>query len=111
MPVTAAQSLPLGIRFKGDADDARFMRYFNVVQQAAHKMGCVFFLDTVDDRCADTEDMDLGDLAGWLVPCDDAGAFSERFAAFDITDDDTDLYAFAIWELDEHDGLRVVFSD
>lgn len=110
MPATAMQSLSLGIRFQADADDKRFMRYFDLVQQSARERGHVFFLDTVDDHCVDTEEMDLGDLAGWLVPNSGADEFSERFATLGLTDDDAELYAFAVWELDERGDVRIIWE-
>ncbi len=113
MQDTSTRSLPTGIRLQSDADDRRFMRYFDLVQGAAAAIGRVFFLDAVDGHCSDTEIMDLGDLAGWLVPADSADEFADRFLAFGVADSEADaaFYAFAAWSVDASGDIEVSFDE
>ena len=69
------QSKVLGLRFKKDADDARFVRFFNIVQDAARAQGKVFFLWCDEGNEIITDELDGGDMSGWLVDEADADRF------------------------------------
>lgn len=89
------------------------MRYFDLVQSAAAAIGRVFFLDAVDGHCSDAETMDLGDLAGWLVPAESSDEFADRFLAFEVSDGeaDTAFYAFATWSAGPSGNIEVSFDN
>lgn len=48
------------------------MRFFGIVQDAAKKLGKVFFLWTEENNPLMTDELDGGDLSGWLVDAADA---------------------------------------
>lgn len=75
MDGTGTQSAVRGIRFSRDAVDERFMRFFSIVQDSARALGKVFFLWCDEGNELITDELDGGDLSGWLVDADDADRF------------------------------------
>ena len=75
MLTTNAPSDVLGIRFKRDSDDAAFMRFFEIVQQAAEKRGRVFFLDAAEGNDLITDEIDCSDLSGWPIKPEEISEF------------------------------------
>ena len=76
----------------------KFLAFFAIVQDAAEKKGCVFFLDAGDGRDFETETLEGEDLMGWLIPKDKLSAFEKEWQKGDVSDDWSDFYVWAIWE-------------
>lgn len=73
------------------------MRFFGIVQDAAKKLGKVFFLWTEENNPLMTDELDGGDLSGWLVDAADAERFDTiwRESIDDIPDELDDTFCFA----------------
>lgn len=79
-------------------EKSKFERFFSIVQDAAGKIGCVFFLDAGDGRDFETDSLEGEDLMGWLVPKDQLSAFEKEWNTGDVSDDWSDFYKWAIWK-------------
>ncbi|WP_314951415.1 hypothetical protein [Lancefieldella parvula] len=79
MPDTNLQSPILGLRFEEDWSDKRFVKFFELVQKAAKKMGKVFFLDAGEDNVEITEQMEKSNLSGWLIAPSDIAEFVQAW--------------------------------
>lgn len=77
------KSLPQGLRTERDSNDEAFMRYWQLVQEAAAKQGMVFFLEAGDGNDFELGDVEGADLSGWLVPVAEADEFRELHMARD----------------------------
>ena len=66
-----------GLRLDADLRDTEFVRYFSIVQDAAKRLGCVFYLWSPEARDGQVGDVWCEDLSGWLVPAHDADAFED----------------------------------
>lgn len=60
-------------------ENEKFMRFFELVQKEAEKLGKVFFLDF--GQCDDIQfkDMEVDTLFGWLIPKENANDFEKVF--------------------------------
>lgn len=76
----------------------RFERFFALVQEAAKKRQCVFFLNCGEGRELTTKTMEGEDLFGWLIPESLVNAFEKRFLDDSLSEDWDDFLFFAIWE-------------
>ena len=76
----------------------KFLAFFDIVQHAAGKKGCEFFLDAGDGRDFETETLEGEDLMGWLIPKEKTSAFEKEWLLGDISDDWSDFYVWAVWE-------------
>ena len=88
-----------GLRLDADLRDTEFVRYFSIVQDAAKRLGCVFYLWSPEARDGQVGDVWCEDLSGWLVPAHDADAFEDvwRNSDPDLTEDWDRYSVFAIW--------------
>ena len=102
----------LGIKYKATSDDPKFMRFFEIVQDAANKIGKVFFLWTEENNPLMTDELDGGDLSGWLVDESDAERFDAiwRESVDDIPDELDDALCFAKWSMDDSGGISIRFE-
>ncbi|MBO5664245.1 MAG: hypothetical protein J6V82_04505 [Clostridia bacterium] len=75
----------------------KFQKYFSIVQEAAEKKDCVFFLDAGDGRDFETETLEGEDLMGWLIPKNRVDEFEEEWEAGEVSDDWSGFYKWAIW--------------
>lgn len=87
-------------------ETSKFINFFAIVQNAAKKRGCVFFLDAGDGRDFDNERLEGEDLMGWLIPDDKAGHFEKEWLKGDVSDDWSDFYLWAIWENAENPTIK-----
>lgn len=76
----------------------KFQKYFSIVQEAAGKKDCVFFLDAGDGRDFETETLEGEDLMGWLIPKARVAEFEAEWEAGDVSDEWSEFYKWAIWD-------------
>ena len=102
----------IGIRFLRDAEDKKFMRFFGIVQSAAKELGKVFFLWTEENNPLMTDELDGGDLSGWLVNEADAERFDAiwRESIDDIPEELDDTFCFAKWSMDDFGNISIRFE-
>lgn len=83
-------------------ENERFNHFWQLIQDQAAQMGCVFFGFAGEGRDFSVDDMEGEDFSGWLVPADQADAFETVWASRS----DASLFeenrfqakfAFAIW--------------
>lgn len=110
--INQEQRSVMEIRFLRDAKDEKFMRFFEIVQDAARKLGKVFFLWTEENNPLMTDELDGGDLSGWLVDESDAERFDAiwRESVDDIPDELDDTFCFAKWSMDDSGGISIRFE-
>ena len=99
-----------GIRTPRDAGDKRFMRFFEVVQDAAKRSGKVFFLNADEGHELVTDEMDGEDLSGWLIAPQDVPTFEPiwRENPSELPDDFLDCMCMAEWSAHGSD-IRIGF--
>ena len=95
-------------------EGAKFEKYFAIIEEEARKLGGVFFSETGEGRDLDLEDIEVCDLAGWLVPFDQADEFEALYLGRkdkEIWDSDRwdDMYIFVDYILDG-DNVSVKFD-
>ncbi|MBE6598912.1 MAG: hypothetical protein E7638_05670 [Ruminococcaceae bacterium] len=76
----------------------KFKKFFSIVQDAAKKNGCVFYLDAGDGRDFETDSLEGEDLMGWLIPERMAEEFEPIWKRGLVSDDWSEYFGFAIWE-------------
>ena len=84
----------------------KFEKFFSIVQDAANKIGCVFFLDAEDGRDFETDQLEGAELMGWLIPKDKLLEFEKEWDAGDVSDDWSDFYKWAIWKNADNPAIR-----
>lgn len=84
----------------------KFEKFFAIVQDAAKKKGCVFFLDAGDGRDFETDSLEGEDLMGWLIPKDKMSDFEKKWDTGDVSDDWSDFYVWAIWENENNPTIK-----
>ena len=84
----------LGLRTN---ESKKFVKYFEIVQATAQSKGCVYFLDTGDGRDFENEECEGEDLMGWLIPVDLVSAFEKEWNNFNVSDNWSEYYCWAIW--------------
>lgn len=78
-------------------EDSKFEQFFEIVQAAAKREGCVFFLDCGEGRDLETNDLSGEDLSGWLIPVGKAERFEEEFLAGNVQEAWNEFMVFAMW--------------
>lgn len=76
--------------------------FFKLVQEAAKKQGCRFFMDAGEGREIQNDRIDGEDLSGWLIPFNKTDLFEPNWGKNTISDEWGEFFTFAIWE--EHNG-------
>lgn len=92
-------------------EDARFVKFIDLVQAAAEKQGKVFFLECEDGNDASLKDMDVSDLTGWLVPKDKAPEFEAIWLARQENDDWIDFYRAVTWKRSLFGKIKIRFEE
>ena len=95
-------------------EGAKFEKYFAIIEEEAKRLGGVFFSETGEGRDLDLVDIEVCDLAGWLVPFDQADEFEALYLGRkdkEIWDSDRwdDMYIFVDYIL-EGDNVGVKFD-
>ncbi len=91
-------------------ETSKFENFFSVVQETARREGCVFFLQAGDGNEFTTDTMEGEELMGWLVPNDKAEEFERLWMEKKETDDWTDFFRWAEWNLNG-ETVEVRFAD
>lgn len=94
-----------GLRTQENSD---FIRFFEMVQNEAHKHKSVFFLD-----CEEGDDGIVGNtqvcrLSGWLIPQNRASEFESVWKKEMEDDTWADFFCFVDWK--DEDGLKITFD-
>lgn len=97
----------LGLRTK---EDPKFEKYMELVQKAAKKYGCAFYLECEDGNDASFDDMDVSELTGWLVPEEKALEFEAVWLLWKEDDTWIDYYQSVLWSRDKKGLIRVRFK-
>ncbi len=97
----------LGLRTK---EDPKFEKYMELVQKAAKKQGCAFYLECEDGNDASFDDMDVSELTGWLVPEDKALEFEAVWLLWKEDDTWIDYYRSVVWSQDKKGRIHVKFE-
>lgn len=79
-------------------ETSKFLKFFAIVQDAAQKKNCVFFLDAGDGRDFENDTLEGEDLMGWLIPKDKVFDFEKEWKQNDVSDDWSDYFVWAVWE-------------
>lgn len=89
-------------------EDDNFIRFFEIVQEAAKKIGMVFFLDCEDGNDAIIDGIEVCDLAGWLIPVAQANEFEKVWK--DNKEDDawSDFFTTTGWKNERE--LNIIFE-
>ncbi len=90
-------------------EDIKFEKFFEIVQAAAKRKGCAFFLDCGEGRDLETEDLSGEDLSGWLIPESKAGQFEKEFLGSNIREVWNEFIAFATWRSGPN-GINISFQ-
>ena len=78
----------------------RFEKFFSIVQTAANKRNCIFFLEAGDGRDFTDADMDGEDLMGWLIPYEKADEFEQLWLKNESNEEWDEFFCFAVWEFE-----------
>ncbi len=76
----------------------KFEAFFALVQHEAAKRHSVFFLDCGEGNDFETDDIEGGDLRGWVIPEDKADQFEKLWLKGEPGDDWVDYIEWAEWE-------------
>lgn len=100
-----------GLKHKSDLDDARFVRFFSLIQNKAMENGSVFFSWSGEGHEIMTDELDGEDMSGWLVPFDESDEFEIQWmSGLDaIGDKFDDMFVFARWR-EENGSIVIEFS-
>lgn len=79
-------------------ESSKFNKFFGLVQNAAQKMNCVFFLDAGDGNDFENETMEGEDLMGWLIPEERISEFEPEWRKNNVSDTWLNFFVWAIWE-------------
>jgi len=88
----------------------KFIKFFDVVQDFAAKINCIFFLDTGEGHDYTNDDMIFQDLSGWLIPKSDVSEFEKDYLEFNDLDKWDKYYKFAVWNT-ENKNIFIDFKE
>ena len=83
-------------------ESIKFQRYFSLVQEAAKKINCIFFLEAGDGRDFVTNTLECEDLQGWLIPMELVNSFTPLWLSDSIPNSWSIFFGFAIWEIKDN---------
>ena len=89
-------------------EQQKFVNYFSLVQSAAERQGCVFFLYAGDGNDFETDNLEGETLMGWLIPKRDSHKFEDLWSRGDPSDDWSDYFTWADWA-DDKGKINVSF--
>lgn len=91
----------------------KFENFFELVQTEARKQKCVFFLSADEGNIKDTEEMEISDLSGWLVPEAQANEFEKIWEKSSNSDEleswSEKFFVFAFWT-EANDEIAIKFK-
>lgn len=99
----------LGLRKQ---EDAKFEKYFDIVQSFAKQNDCVFLADYEDGHEFETSTLSLCDIAGFLVPKNNKqiADYIENWKSGN-TKMLSDFFCFAVWRYDERKNISIEFRN
>lgn len=97
----------LGLRTQ---ESDKFNKFFELIQQEAKKVNCVFFADAGDGNDFEDQSMEGEDMMGWLVPNDRVNEFEPLWKEDKVDNNWTDLFKWAIWSKN-NGNLQISFKD
>ena len=89
-------------------ESPKFNRFWQLIQDTAHKYNCAFFGFAGEGRDFETPEMEGEDFSGWLVPFDHAAAFEAIWSkassnAKELEDAfPTAKFLFAVWKMNSN---------
>ena len=89
-------------------ENNNFIKFFEVVQSEAEKIGKVFFLDCEEGHDGSVNGMEVCNLSGWLIPADKAHEFELLWKREKEDDNWSDFFVFVSWK--DENGLKIVFE-
>lgn len=89
-------------------ESSNFIKFFEIVQNEAAKLGTVFFLDCEEGQDGSVNGIGVCNLSGWLVPASQADKFEQTWRAHKEDDEWIDFFVFAKWK--DENGLKIVFE-
>lgn len=97
-------------------DNKKLDKYWELVQETANKQGKVFFMDSGEGREYATDDMEMEDISGWLVPVELKEEFTDYWMKegnthSNLPDKFDDTFRFAMWSVGENEKIVVEFKD
>ena len=90
-------------------EDEKFIKFFEIVQEAANKKNSVFFGDSGEGNDIITPEFEGEDLFGWLIPNEKADEFEKQFNAFNVSSKWDPFLIFANWYRDQNE-IKIEFE-
>ena len=91
-------------------ESAKFVAFFEIVQNLANRHKKVFFLDAGLGREVAKKEYEGENLQGWLIPMEKADEFEKQFSAFENGEEWDDFYAFLEWE-ELNGDVKIFFEE
>ena len=98
-----------GVRDGDPTTTEPFLRYFELVQEAAREAGGTYFILGGDGDVEYVGDMECETLTGWVVPDGEVEAFEPLWEADEVDNSYDHLFATAHWEKSGN-GVNVTFN-
>lgn len=89
-------------------ESTKFNKFFDIVQDAAKKQGCIFFADAGDGHDFETDKLEGEDLSGWLIPKEKILDFEPLWEKDDVSDDWSNFFGFAVWENADNPTIKFI---
>lgn len=84
-------------------ENDKFKKFWDKVQVAANKCGCVFFADCGEGHLLITDELECEDMRGWLIPKSRADEFEIEWLKNQVSEKWIDNIFWAEWnEIDEN---------
>ena len=80
-------------------ESRKFEKFFQIVQEEAGALKKTFFLECEDGHEKETEELEMCDLQGWLVPSIKIGDFIPAWKENSVDDEWDDEFCFAVWDI------------
>ena len=90
-------------------ENDKFIKFFNIVQNYAAKINCIFFLDTGEGHDYTSDDLICQDLSGWLIPKTSSSEFEKDYLKYNNLDNWDNHYKFAVWNI-ENSNISIDFK-
>lgn len=89
-------------------ENNNFIKFFEIVQSEAAKLGKVFFLDCEEGHDGSVNGMEVCNLSGWLIPAEKANEFELAWKKGGEDDNWIDFFEFVSWK--DENGLKIIFE-
>ncbi len=90
-------------------ESKKFNRFWQLVQDAAAKKGCVFFGENGEGDDFETDTMEGESFCGWLIPEKDTVAFEPAWAKGNVPEQWLEHMAWVSWEV-SGENVTVAFE-